>query len=89
MAQLMKKFDAHIIGELNETYSKYVSYVFNKRDQLPDESFDQNLLMPWEYSDSKVQLGTWVNSRSGHSHAKGGTYDRSSNKKMIPFTDIY
>ena len=27
--------------------------------------------------------------RSGHSHAKGGTYDRSSNKKMTPFTDYY
>ena len=43
MALLMKKFDAHIIGELNETYERYV---FNKCDQLPDESFDQNLLMP-------------------------------------------
>ena len=36
----MKKFDAHIICELNETYKRYV---FNKRDQLPDESFDEYL----------------------------------------------
>ena len=40
VALLMKKFDAHIIGELNETYERYV---FNKREQLPDESFDEYL----------------------------------------------
>ena len=37
---LVITFDTHIIGELNETDE---CYMFNKRDQLPDESFDEYL----------------------------------------------
>ena len=40
IATIKAKFDQHIIGQINETYERYV---FNGRNQLNDESFDTYL----------------------------------------------
>ena len=37
MDQIIKKFDQHIVGQLNETYERYK---FNRRQQATDESID-------------------------------------------------
>ena len=37
MDGVLTKFDQHFVGELNETYKRYV---FNQRTQRPGESID-------------------------------------------------
>ena len=41
LSKIMEKLDKYAVGEVNETYERYV---FNSRDQEPDESIDAYVL---------------------------------------------
>ena len=38
--KIFEMFDLHTVGEINETYKRYI---FNSRNQKPDESIDANV----------------------------------------------